>query len=104
MQPRVCLSSIAKVSGGEKIHEYYGYIENISESGLGMVSPDVIPEGSRMVCHFFLEGVAKKLSPEATLVYVRNGEDRTWHYGFRFDAMSPEDRELIRAYIRRNNP
>lgn len=98
---RVNLHSIAKISDPEhgKVRDYYGYIENLSETGIGLISTDVIPEGERMECTFFMEGVARKLSLMATLVNVRAGEDRSYHYGFRFEYVDEADRRLIKDYI-----
>lgn len=100
--PRVTMHSIAKISDSDPTNydDYYGYIENLSAFGIGVVSPDVIPEGVKMECTFFMEGIARKLSPVATVVHTRATEEtKSYYYGFRFDEISESDRVAIMDYI-----
>jgi c-di-GMP-binding flagellar brake protein YcgR len=98
-KPRVDLHSVAKLSDPGKTEHFYGHVENLSESGFGLISPDVIPLGVQIICNFFMEGVSKKLNPLATLVYARQDLDNNYRYGFRFDKLSDEDRRLIKEYV-----
>lgn len=99
-EPRVSLHSVIKLSDSQNHTHYYGYIENLSTSGFGMVSPDLIPAGTCMTCVFFVEGISKKVNSAATLVHVREDSDQVYRYGFKFERLSEEDRRLIEAYVR----
>lgn len=99
-EPRVSLHSVIKLSDSSNNIHYYGYIENLSTLGFGMVSPDLIPAGTRLSCVFFVEGISKKINSEARLIHVRKESDQTYRYGFKFECLSKEDHRLIATYIR----
>lgn len=98
-QPRVYFYSIAKLTDCRKAEHYYGHVENLSESGFGLISPDIIPFGAQVVCNFFMEGVTKKLNPIATLVYSKEDLESMYRYGFKFEQLSNEDRRLVEQYV-----
>lgn len=102
--PRLSTHIVAKMSESQELQSFYGYIENLSESGLGIVSMDLLKPVSRLTCSFFLDGISQKINVIASLIHTRKDVDMVYYYGFRFDYLSQNDHETIRNYIGKEYP
>jgi len=91
--------SAVKLVSSRGLKLIYGYLDNISETGMGIVSPEQIMPGSRFTCGFFLGNAVDKINTIATLVHGEKGNDSLNYYGFRFDYISDTDYQMISGYI-----
>ncbi len=83
---------------GEK-KNYYGYIENISEGGMCVVSLEPIELGAKVTSGFYISDFADKLNPIASVVHTRVGEDTLYYHGLRFEYMRERDREALNQFL-----
>lgn len=77
----------------------YGYIENISESGIKIASLDLIGPQTRLSCCFYLNPAENKLNPLGTVIYRNSAVDMVYYFGLHFDYISTRERELIQEFI-----
>jgi hypothetical protein len=96
---RLKTHSAAKLVSSIELKRLYGYLDNLCEDGMGIISPDSVLPGSRFTCGFFLGDSTDKINTIATLVHTQIGTDTIHYYGFRFDYISPQDRMMISRYI-----
>jgi c-di-GMP-binding flagellar brake protein YcgR len=80
--------------------EHLGYIENISEGGIGVVSLDLLPSGSQFATIFFLPEISRKLTPHGYVVYSRKGTELANYYGICFRSLPETDQSIIAGYVR----
>jgi hypothetical protein len=96
---RIKTHSAVKLVSSRGLKLIYGYLDNISESGMGVVSLEQIMPGSRFTCGFFLGNATDKINTIATLVHGEQGNDLINYYGFRFDYISPTDHQMISVFV-----
>ena len=91
---RYALDVRAKLSMGEQ--EISVRTLDISEGGVGLISPVEIPQGSAFVIEFELPAVQGVFRAEI------RGQNRVgFRYGFRFVGMEESNLALLRKYQRR---
>lgn len=95
---RVYTHLVVQMTNGKQ--HFYGYIENISAGGLGLVSMDYIEPHTKLICSFFL-GDEERLNPSGTVIYIRKSVDIVYRYGIRFDAIGRWERRLIEEFTGR---
>jgi hypothetical protein len=96
---RIKTHSAVKLVSSRGLKLIYGYLDNICEAGMGIVSPEQIIPGSRFTCGFFLGNNTDKINTIATMVHVTKGNDAINYYGFRFDYISVSDHRMISFFI-----
>jgi c-di-GMP-binding flagellar brake protein YcgR len=96
---RIKTHSAVKLVSSRGLKLIYGYLDNISETGMGIVSPEQIMTGSRFTCGFFLGNNVDKINTIATMVHVAKGNDSINYYGFRFDYISSTDHQMISGFV-----
>lgn len=98
-QPRVNTHIVLEMAvSGENKH-YFGYIENLSEGGMGIVSLEPLPLGTRVTSGFYLSDDADKLSPIASLVHSQFGSDTLYYHGFKFEFLRDRDKETLTRFV-----
>jgi hypothetical protein len=97
--PRVETHIVIKLVDKFTRTEHLGYIENISEGGLGVVSLDFITAGSHIIATFFLPEITHKLTPQGYVVHSRKGAELAHYYGICFRVLSKEDQHTIAGYV-----
>ena len=98
-QPRIPMHSPAKMTKLGVGEHYYGFVEDLSLSGIRIVSPDYIANNPQMSCGFFLENHSKKINPVVSLVYTQKCVESVYAYGFKFVYMSDDDKKIVQQYI-----
>jgi hypothetical protein len=98
--PRVDTHIVVKMVNKFTQTEHLGYIENISEGGIGVVSMDSLPSGSQLATIFFLPEIARKLTPHGYVVYSRKGTELANYYGICFRSLPETDQSIITGFIR----
>lgn len=96
---RIKTHSAAKLVSSIQLKRFYGYLDNLSENGMGIISPDKVLLGSRFTCGFFLGDSTEKINTIATVVRVQEGNESVRYYGLRFDYISTEDRRAVSDFI-----
>ncbi|HEY8463834.1 MAG TPA: PilZ domain-containing protein [Bacillota bacterium] len=98
---RIKTHSAAKLVSSTQLKLIYGYLDNLSEDGMGIMSPEWLAPGSRFTCGFFLKDGTEKVNTIATLVHTSKGIDSIYYHGFRFDYISSLDRQAVADFINR---
>ena len=101
-KPRLNTHLVVKITDNQENNNYYGYIENLSESGMGIATLETILTGTQISALFFVPGLPDKLTPLASLVHVSNGMEMLNYYGFKFNYVTVHDREAINKFINTN--
>ncbi|HYH02799.1 MAG TPA: PilZ domain-containing protein [Bacillota bacterium] len=96
---RIKTHSAAKLVSSIQLQRVYGYLDNLSEDGMGIITPDLITPGARFTCGFFLGDSTQKVNTVATMVHVQKGLNSVYYYGFRFDYISSDDRKTVSEYV-----
>jgi hypothetical protein len=91
---RYTLDARAKLSAGE--HEITVRMLDVSEGGLGLVSPVEIPEGSSFVVEFVFPTMQDTFRAGVQAL-SKNG----FRYGFKFVEVDESNMVLLRKYQRR---
>lgn len=103
IHPRYAVTSMrVDYSDGEIF--LFAPIENISEMGIFIRSPDPMPIGTHLALAFALEGGVERLSLEGEVVWINPREPadprNVSGMGVRFVALSAEQREAIVDLVR----
>lgn len=101
---RIKIHSAAKLVSSVQLQRVYAYLDNLSESGMGIITPDLITPGARFTCGFFLGDSTRKVNAIATMVHVQKGLNSVYYYGFRFDYLSSDDHKMVLDYINHESP
>jgi hypothetical protein len=82
---------------------YCGYIENLSEKGIGVISLDSFQVGEKLTLNFVLTGTVDRVTTVAAV--VRKEEQSIGilnYYALTFEGLSQTDYLKITRYIREN--
>jgi c-di-GMP-binding flagellar brake protein YcgR len=96
--PRVNTHIVTEISIPGKQGRFCGYIENLSEKGMGVLSMDTLEKGSQILSAFFLHG-ERKIHSTASVVNSQDRNYNLFYYSFCFNDLSEPDREAIYQYI-----
>jgi hypothetical protein len=76
---------------------FYGYVENISEGGIGVASLDTLLPGTRVLASIGpIE--TQTISPSAVLVFSKV-DNFLYYYGFQFILLSQDERQIVKRLI-----
>jgi hypothetical protein len=98
--PRVDTHIVIKLVNRFTQTEHLGYIENISEGGLGVAALDTFAAGSQFGTVFFLPENSRKLTPQAYIVHIRKGTELAQYYGLCFRSLSETEQNAIADFTR----
>jgi len=98
-QPRMLAHSPVKMSNPGTTEAYYGYVENICSSGMGVVAIDNLIPGNRYTCSFFIDGHPGKITSIALVVHRKKSLDSVNYYGFSFDYLTETDRSRLEEFL-----
>lgn len=79
---------------------YCGYIENLSECGLGVISLDSFQVGEKLTVSFVLPGTIDRVTAVASLVRNEPSVGMLKYYAFTFENLSETDCRKINRYIK----
>ncbi|HBE80097.1 MAG TPA: hypothetical protein DDW65_20290 [Firmicutes bacterium] len=75
-----------------------GYVENVSEGGLGVVTLDSLLSGAKIISKFGpVETIM--LTPTVVLAFARC-EGYLHHYGFQFFQLTEDERVILKKFIK----
>jgi hypothetical protein len=76
----------------------FGYVENISEGGIGVSSLDTLLPGTKVITAIGpIE--AHTISPSAILVFSKI-DNSLYYYGFQFVLLSQDEQQVVKNLIR----
>lgn len=93
---------VVEMSLNGEFPRYCGYIENLSENGIGVITLDSFQVGDKLTISFVLPGTIDRVTTGATLVRTGPGMGMLNYYAFTFDNLSQTDCQKIKNYIREN--
>lgn len=96
---RVKTHIVSKIINLELDYYHYVYIENMSTTGIGIVSIEPLQEGMTLRADFFLPGTTQRITPKATVVHSSN-RDALFYSGLAFDSINDEQLESLRSFIK----
>lgn len=99
--PRVETHIIVELKAPDEILNHYGYIENLSEDGICVVTLDSFEVHKGIMVSFSIPDKAVKLNLQVSLVYSTVRDDALYYHGFKFDSLTEEERVAITAYVQR---
>ena len=99
VSPRVTTHIVLEMMIVGEAKRYIGYVENLSESGIGIVSLEPLATEKPVTLGFYVSDAAGKLSPTVSLVHTRIGPDTLYYHGFRFEQIRETERESISQFI-----
>ncbi len=76
----------------------YGYVENISEGGIGVSSLDTLLPGA-IVMTAIGPIETQTISPSAILVFSRT-DNSLYYYGFQFVLLSQDEQQVVKGLMR----
>ena len=91
-----------KLSNSREALQVDGFIENVSEGGLGIASPNLIAVGTILTCTFSLDGKDEKITTLGTPVHIKKDANSFFYYGVRFEHIAEPYQCLIREYIKKH--
>lgn len=86
----------------EEFPRYCGYIENLSENGIGVISLDSFQVGEKLTISFVLPGSIDRVSTDATVVRNEPNTGMLNYYALTFENLNETDCRKITRYIREN--
>lgn len=102
--PRVNTHIMAEMKTGDDTERLCGYIENLSEKGMGIISLDSFEKGTRLFSNFVIPGTAQKLNPKVSVLNSKNTMHNLYYHSLCFDSISAADRDAIHQYIQEIEP
>lgn len=100
--PRTNSHIVVEMSQPGEFPRYCGYIENLSENGIGVISLDSFQVGGKMAISFVLPGTIDRVTTVATVVRKEPSMGMLNYYAFTFENLSQTDCLKITRYIREN--
>lgn len=100
--PRTQSHIVVEMSSTGEFPRYCGYIENLSENGIGIISLDSFQVGDKLTVSFVLPGTLDRVTTVATLVRNEPSMGILNYYAFTFEGLSQTDRQKIMNYIQEN--
>jgi c-di-GMP-binding flagellar brake protein YcgR len=102
--PRVSTHIMAEIKAGDDSERLCGYIENLSEKGMGVISLDSFEKGTRLYSNFVIPGTDQKLNPKVSVLNSKNTMHNLYYHSLCFDSISAADRDAIHQYIQEIEP
>jgi len=78
---------------------YCGYIENLSENGMGVISLDSFQDGVKLNISFVLPGSIDRVTVVANIVRAESSMGMLNYYAFSFENLSQNDCQKISRFI-----
>lgn len=100
--PRTKSHIVVEMSLSGEFPRYCGYIENLSENGIGVITLESFQVGDKLTVSFVLPGTIDRITAAATLVRTGPSMGMLNYYAFTFDNLSQSDCQKIANYIREN--
>lgn len=82
-------------------HQNFGYIENLSAGGMGVVTLDYMEPGTQISGSFFLPETLEKVNAVATVVHAKKSVEMIYYHGLRFDFLRDRDRVMLHQFLNR---
>lgn len=98
--PRVNSHILTEISLPGEFPKYCGYVENLSECGIGLISLDSFQVGAELNISFVLPGTVDRVTTVATVVRAEPSVGMLHYYAFTLDKIDEADCRKIARYIR----
>lgn len=97
---RVNTHIVAEINVQGNPERLCGYIENISEKGIGVLSLDPFIKGAEAATTFQLPGIPRSLEAKVSLLNSKSGLYNLYYHSFRFEGLSESEQMAICHYIK----
>lgn len=100
--PRTNSHIVVEMNFPGEFPKYCGYIENLSERGMGVISLDSFQIGTKLTVSFVLPGTIDRITTVANIIRTQAGMGMLNYYAFTFENISQADCQKITNFIREN--
>ncbi len=100
--PRTNSHIVVQMNLPGEFPKYCGYIENLSEGGIGVLTLDTFQVGTQLNISFVIPGTIDRVTTLATIVRNEAGMGMLNYYAFTFGNISQTDCQKITRFIREN--
>jgi hypothetical protein len=100
--PRTNSHIIVEINLPGEFPKYCGYIENLSERGMGVISLDTFQPGTKLTVSFVLPGTIERITTVANIIRTQPGMGTLNYYALTFENISQADCLKINDFIREN--
>lgn len=100
--PRTNSHIIVEMNLPGEFPKYCGYIENLSERGMGVISLDTFQPGSKLTVSFVLPGTIERITTLASIIRSQPGMGMLNYYALTFENINQADCLKINDFIREN--
>jgi CheY-like chemotaxis protein len=99
------IPAVLSISCGRIISEFLGYSKDLSEGGVLVETPLLMPTGRRLNLRLFMEGSDRPLVTRAAVVRSEPSPEED-HYllGMQFQAMDPDSSARLKGYLHSRAP
>jgi hypothetical protein len=103
IESRINTHIVTEITVDGELHNYCGYIENLSKDGIGIISLEQFEPGSKVTHSFSLTGAAGKITSQATLMHSEKGVYNLYYHGFKFENLTEKQSQAIERYMLAND-
>ena len=100
--PRIDSHIMVEMNLPGQFPRYCGYIENLCENGIGIISLDSFPTGTNLIVSFVIPGIVERITTNANIVRIGPNVGMLNYYAFTLKSLDEADRLKINQYIREN--
>lgn len=100
--PRTNSHIVVEMNLSGEIPKYCGYIENLSERGMGVISLDTFQPGTILTVSFILPGTIERITTSAKIIRTQPGMGILKYYALTFEDINQADCLKINDFIREN--
>jgi len=100
--PRTKSHIVVEIGLPGEFPRYCGYIENLSECGLGVISLNSFQVGDKLIVSFVLPGTIDRVTAVASLVRNEPSVGMLNYYAFSFENLNETDCRKINRFIKEN--
>ncbi len=100
--PRTNSHIVVEMNLPGEFPKYCGYIENLCENGMGVISLDSFQPGTKLTISFVLPGSIDRIMTIASVIRTQPSMGMLNYYAFTFENISQADCQKITRFIREN--
>ncbi|NLW46732.1 MAG: PilZ domain-containing protein [Firmicutes bacterium] len=100
--PRINSHIVVEMNLPGQFPKHCGYIENLSERGMGVISLDPFQPGDQLSISFILPGTIDRIMTVASIVRTQPSMGMLNYYAFTFENISQDDCHKITNFVREN--
>lgn len=100
--PRTNSHIVVEINLPGELPKYCGYIENLSENGIGVISLDNFQPGTKLTISFVLPGSIDRINTGASIIRNQPSMGLLKYYACTFENINSDDCQKITRFIKEN--